>query len=136
MNREHVSDAALVGRLGQKPELGTPRRTRSSPASRSPPPSASPTEGRNPTSHTEWTRAVTWGHLARRSRTPRRATRQPHRLAAHQQLRKGRPKHRVLELHADSAEPALDPAFSKNEARLARPGSSARQDARSTMAPR
>ena len=121
MNREHVSHANLVGRLGQKPELGettegvkyarlsiatSERYTdrggqdpREQPNGRAPSPGA------------------TWPRRSRPSFDKGDSVSLTGSLRVNSYEKDGA-KNRVLELHVDKAEPALDPQLSMNEARL------------------
>jgi single stranded DNA-binding protein len=120
MNREHISTADLVGRLGQEPELRY-------------------TENNVPYVHlsvatserwtagncdirekTEWHRAVAWGETAEQIA---RDFKKGDSIALAGALRinsyeKEGVKNRTTELHVERADKNPDPALSKNEARL------------------
>lgn len=120
MNREHISQAELAGRLGQKPELDETSegvkfaRLNIATSERYTDRSGEIRE------KTEWTRAVAWGDLAESIAT------QFDKGAAVvlaggmrvNSYEKDGAKNRVLELHLDSAQPNPDPGTSRNEARL------------------
>ncbi|HEY0870868.1 MAG TPA: single-stranded DNA-binding protein [Acidothermaceae bacterium] len=120
MNREHISQAELAGRLGQKPELDqtsggvTFARLNIATSERYTDRSGEIRE------KTEWTRAVAWGDLAE-SIANRFDKGSPIVLAGAMRVNsyeKDGAKNRVLELHVDSAEPNLEAGTCRNEARL------------------
>ncbi len=120
MNREHVSQAELAGRLGQKPELDQTSegvkfaRLNIATSERYTDRAGEIRE------KTEWTRAVAWGDLAESIAT-RFDKGAAVVLAGGMRVNsyeKDGAKNRVLELHVESAEPNPDPATSRNEARL------------------
>jgi single-strand DNA-binding protein len=120
MDRQHVSTAELVGRLGQKPELKqadagvayvqlsvatTDRFT---------------DDTGKILQRTEWHRAVAWGQVAeqiasRFDKGDAVALSGTMRINAYA---KDGHKNRVTELHVDKAEPSSDKSMSKNEVRL------------------
>ena len=120
MNREHISQAEIVGRLGQKPELehtadGTAFARLSVATSE-----RYTDSGGQIREKTEWHRAVAWGPLAEEICQPvqQGRLRRARRRHAHQQLREGRrqePDHRAPRRQG-RAQP--DKQLSKNEARL------------------
>src|SRR5579884_710689 len=120
MNREHVSAADLAGRLGQKPEFGvTSKGVKFARLSVATSEQYTDLSGAI-RERTEWTRAIAWGELADSvaAQFDKGAA-----VVLKGSLRvnsydKDGAKNRVLELHVDSAEPGLDPAVSRNEARL------------------
>lgn len=120
MDRQHVSTAELVGRLGQKPELkqtdacvpyvqlslATAERFTD--------------QSGKISQRTEWHRAVAWGPLAEQiagsfDKGDSVVLSGTLRINA---FEKDGYKHRVTELHADKAEPSPDRYLSKNEVRL------------------
>jgi single stranded DNA-binding protein len=120
MNREHISQAELVGRLGQKPELDrtsdgvTFARLNIATSERYTDRSGEIRE------KTEWTRAIAWGELAQ-SIANRFDKGSAIVLAGAMRVNsyeKDGAKNRVVELHVDSAEPNPDAGTSRNEARL------------------
>ena len=117
MNREHISQAELAGRLGQKPELDETvdgvRFARLNIATSERYTDRSSGQIRE---KTEWTRAVAWGDLAE-SIASRFDKGSPIVLAGAMRVNsyeKDGAKNRVLELHVDSAEPNLEAGTSRN----------------------
>jgi single-stranded DNA-binding protein len=120
MNREHISTASLVGRLGQKPELGETSegvkfaRLNIATSERYTDRSGTIRED------TQWTRAVAWGDLAEKVAAD---FDKGNGVSLTGSLRvnsyeKDGAKNRVLELHIDSAAPAIENFTSMNEAQL------------------
>jgi single-strand DNA-binding protein len=120
MSREHISDATLVGRLGQKPELGeTGEGIKYAKFAIATSERYTDREGEI-REKTEWTRAVAWGPLAeqvaeRFDKGVSVLAKGAMRINSYEQ---DGAKHRTVELHVDSIEPNLDRAESRNEARL------------------
>jgi single-strand DNA-binding protein len=121
MNREHISTAEVVGRLGQAPELKytadqTPYVQLSVATSEGPFTDKSGTIREK----TEWHRAVAWGELAERiAKTFEKGSA----IALTGSMRinsfeKDGVKNRTTDLHVESADKAPDNARSKNEVRL------------------
>lgn len=120
MNREHVSQAELVGRVGQKPELehttdGTPYAKFTIATSER----YTDREGAI-RERTEWTRGVAWGPVAESivekfDKGDSVALTGSMRINSYE---KDGAKNRTIELHVDKAEPNPDRTLSKNEARL------------------
>jgi single-strand DNA-binding protein len=120
MNREHISQAEIVGRLGQKPELehttdGTAF-TRLSVATSD----RYTDKGGGIHEKTEWHRAVAWGPVAEQianqfDKGDSVALTGAMRINSYE---KDGAKNRTIELHVDKAEPNPDRQLSKNEARL------------------
>ncbi len=120
MNREHISSAELVGRLGQEPEVRyTDDRvpyTQLSVAT-----SERWTAGSGEIREkTEWHRAVAWGDLAEQIG---KDFKKGDAIALSGAMRinsfeKDGVKNRTTELHVDKAEKNLDPKLSKNEVRV------------------
>jgi single stranded DNA-binding protein len=121
MNREHVSTAELVGRLGQKPELhytsdNTPYVQLSVATSDGP----FTDGGGEIREKTEWHRAVAWGDLATKiasdfDKGDSVALSGTLRINSYE---KEGAKNRITELHVETADKNLDTKLSKNEARL------------------
>jgi single-strand DNA-binding protein len=120
MDREHVSTAELVRRLGQKPEL------KQTDAGVSYVQLSLATSERftddtgKIVQRTEWHRAVAWGPVAeqiagRFDKGDSVALSGAMRINAYQ---KEGHKNRVTELHVDRAEPSPDRSMSKNEVRI------------------
>jgi single-strand DNA-binding protein len=120
MTREHISDATLVGRLGQKPELGeTNEGVKYARLSIATSERYTDRKGEIHES-TEWTRVVAWGDLAqevaeRFEKGDAVSLTGSLRVNSYE---KDGAKNRVLELHATSAASALDPSVSMNDAVL------------------
>jgi single-strand DNA-binding protein len=120
MNREHVSEAELVGRLGQRPALeetneGTKYTKLNIATSERYTDRAGQIHER-----TEWTRAVAWGALAE-GLVGRFDTGDSIALKGAMRVNsweKDGAKNRTIELHAESVEPNPDKTVSRNEARL------------------
>ena len=120
MNREHISTAELVGRLGQAPEV---RYTddQVAYAQLSVATSERWTAGSGEIREkTEWHRAVAWGDLAEHigkefTKGDAIALSGAMRINS---FEKDGVKNRTTELHVDRAEKNLDPKLSKNEARV------------------
>jgi single-strand DNA-binding protein len=120
MNREHISQAELVGRLGQKPELeetgeGTKYAKLNIATSE-----RYTDRGGIIREVTEWTRAVAWGDIAegivaRFDKGDSVALAGAMRINSYE---KDGAKNRTIELHVDSAEPNADKTLSKNQARI------------------
>ena len=120
MNRQHISQAELVGRLGQKPELeetsdGTKYAKLTIATSE-----RYTDRGGAIHENTVWTRAVAWGEVAegivaRFDKGDSVALAGAMRINSYE---KDGAKNRTIELHVDSAEPNADKALSKNEARI------------------
>jgi single-strand DNA-binding protein len=120
MDREHVSQAELVGRLGQKPELE--QTTEGIPYARLTIATSERYTDREGIirERTEWTRGVAWGPVAegiveKFDKGDSVALTGAMRINSYE--RDGA-KNRTIELHVDKAEPNLDKTLSKNEARL------------------
>jgi len=121
MDREHVSSAELVGRLGQKPELqytseNKPYVQLSIATSDAPYTDA----GGTIRERTEWHRAVAWGDVAERiasSFDKGDAVVLTGAMRINSYEKEGI-KNRTTELHVETADKNLDPGVSKNEARL------------------
>src|SRR3990170_4839796 len=117
MNREHISTADLIGRLGRAPELkytddGTAYAQLS--VATSDRWTASNGEIRD---KTEWHRAVAWGSVAEQiareyDKGDSVVVSGAMRINSYE---KDGVKHRTTELHVDSIEKNLDPSLSKNE---------------------
>ena len=120
MNREHISQAEIVGRLGQKPELehtaeGTAFARMSVATSE-----RYTDSGGQIREKTEWHRAVAWGPVAEQI-TSQFNKGDSVALAGSMRINsyeKDGAKNRTIELHVDKAEPNVDKQLSKNEARL------------------
>jgi single-stranded DNA-binding protein len=120
MNREPISQAEIVGRLGQRPELehttdGTAF-TRLSVATSD----RYTDKGGEIHEKTEWHRAVAWGPVAEQianqfDKGDSVALTGAMRINSYE---KDGAKNRTIELHVDKAEPNPDKQLSKNEARL------------------
>jgi len=120
MNREHISQAELVGRLGQKPELeetsdGTKYAKLTIATSE-----RYTDRGGAIHENTMWTRAVAWGAVAegivaKFDKGDSVALAGAMRINSYE---KDGAKNRTIELHVDSAEPSADKTLSKNEARI------------------
>jgi single stranded DNA-binding protein len=120
MNREHISQAELAGRLGQAPEVGTtPDGVRYARLNIATTERYTDTGGQI-RERTEWTRVVAWGDLAETvaSRFDKGAAIVLNGSMRLNSYEKDGAKNRVLELHVDRAEPNPDPSNSRNEARL------------------
>ena len=120
MNREHISTATLVGRLGQDPELGETtdgvKYARLNVAT-----SERYTDrGGTIRESTQWTRAIAWGDLAEKVAADFDKGKAVSLVGALRvnSYEKDGAKNRVLELHIDSAAPAAHPNNSMNEAQL------------------
>jgi single-strand DNA-binding protein len=120
MNRKHISNALLVGRLGQKPELGETAegvkyaRLNVATSERFTDRAGEIRE------KTEWTRAIAWGEEAEKIAAKfekGNAVSLTGSLRVNSYEKDGA-KNRVLELHVDSAAPSSDPSVSRNEANL------------------
>jgi single-strand DNA-binding protein len=120
MNREHISSAELVGRLGQAPEV---RHTENQVpyAQLSVATSERWTAGNGEIREkTEWHRAVAWGELAEQIA---KDFKKGDSIALSGAMRinsfeKDGVKNRTTELNVEKAEKNLDPALSKNEVRV------------------
>jgi single-stranded DNA-binding protein len=120
MNREHISSAEIVGRLGQKPEVqhtpdGTPFVHLSIATSERFTDRAGEIREKG-----EWHRAVAWGPLAEQiANTFGKGDSVALSGTMHiNSYEKDGVKHRTTELHVEKADKNLDPTLSKNEARL------------------
>lgn len=120
MNREHISAAELVGRLGQAPEIrhsedSTPYVQLSVATSE-----RWTTGNGDIRDKTEWHRAVAWGDVAEQiardfNKGDSVALVGAMRINSYE---KDGVKNRTTELHVDRAEKNLNPALSKNEVRV------------------
>jgi single-strand DNA-binding protein len=120
MNREHVTTAELVGRLGQKPELQhTPDQTPYVQLSIATSESYT-ARGGQIQERTEWHRAVAWGDLAKKIASEFDKG-QGVVLSGAMRINSYEHdgvKNRTTELHVEKIEPNRDPSLSRNEARL------------------
>jgi single-strand DNA-binding protein len=120
MEREHISQAELAGRLGQAPELGTtPDGVKYARLNIATTERYTDTGGQI-RERTEWTRAVAWGEVAETvaARFDKGAAVVLGGSMRVNSYEKDGAKNRVLELHLDKAEHNPDPSSSRNEARL------------------
>src|SRR5579871_3588051 len=120
MNREHINTATLVGRLGQKPELGeTSEGVKFARLNIATSERYTDRSG-NIREDTQWTRAVAWGDMADKVAVD---FDKGNGVSLTGSLRvnsyeKDGAKNRVLELHIESAAPAIENFTSMNEAQL------------------
>ena len=120
MNRPHVSQAELVGRLGQKPELEETAEGVKYAKLNIATSERYTDRGGAIVEKTEWTRAVAWGALAEQI-AERFDKGDSVTLAGSMRINsyeKDGAKNRIIELHVDSAEPNPDKTVSRNDARL------------------
>jgi single-strand DNA-binding protein len=120
MNRPHVSQAELVGRLGQKPELEETGEGVKYAKLNIATSERYTDRGGAIVEKTEWTRAVAWGPLAEQI-AGRFDKGDSVTLAGSMRINsyeKDGAKNRIIELHVDSAEPNPDKTISRNDARL------------------
>jgi single stranded DNA-binding protein len=121
MNREHISSAEVVGRLGQAPELKyTADQTPYVQLSVATSEGTFTDKTGTIREKTEWHRAVAWGELAERIA---RDFEKGSAIALTGSMRintfeKDGLKHRTTDLHVETADKAPDNARSKNEVRL------------------
>jgi len=120
MNREHISTATLVGRLGQRPELG--ETAEGVKFARLNIATSERYTDRGGTIHetTQWTRAIVWGDKAQEVAAQfdkGNAVSLTGALRVNSYEKDGA-KNRVLELHVDHAAPAAEPNISMNDAQL------------------
>lgn len=120
MNREHISSAELVGRLGQAPEVKyTDAQVPYTQLSVATSERWTANNG-DIREKTEWHRAVAWGEVAERIATDFKkgdsiALSGAMRINSYE---KDGNKNRITELHVDKAETNLDPTVSRNEVRV------------------
>jgi single-strand DNA-binding protein len=120
MTREHISQAELVGRLGQKPELEQTDEGAKYSKLTIATSERYTDRGGAIRENTVWTRAVAWGDVAE-SIVARFGKGDSVALAGAMRINsyeKDGAKNRTIELHVDSAEPNADKTLSKNEARI------------------
>jgi single-stranded DNA-binding protein len=120
MSREHISTATLVGRLGQKPELGETtdgvKYARLNIATND----RYTDRGGSIRETTQWTRAIVWGDKAEEVAAQFDKGNTVSLIGALRvnSYEKDGAKNRVLELHVDHAAPAAEPNISMNDAQL------------------
>jgi single-strand DNA-binding protein len=120
MNREHISNALLVGRLGQKPELDETKEGVKFARLNIATSERYTDRGGSIREATQWTRAIAWGAEAEKIAATfdkGNAVSLTGSLRVNSYEKDGA-KNRVLELHVDSAAPSSDPSVSRNEAQL------------------